>query len=93
MPGSRRQAFLGRGVADTPRAGYGAAAGAQRDRGWGVSPPWIIVPLLKIDRGSMIRLEHVVRKFGDDVAVDDVSLHVRSGEMFAPRSRPERARP
>src|ERR1051326_3726713 len=31
----------------------------------------------------MIRLEHVVRKFGDVSAVNDVSLDVARGEIFA----------
>jgi ABC-2 type transport system ATP-binding protein len=31
----------------------------------------------------MIRVEHLVRKFGDIVAVDDISFHVEAGEVFA----------
>jgi ABC-2 type transport system ATP-binding protein len=31
----------------------------------------------------MIRLEHITKRYGDAVAVQDLSLHVRPGELFA----------
>ena len=39
-------------------------------------PAWTIQP-------PIIRVEHLVKQFGDVVAVDDVSFDVRRGEIFA----------
>src|SRR5713226_6962898 len=33
--------------------------------------------------GFVIRVEHVVKKFGDFTAVDDISFEVQTGEIFA----------
>ncbi len=42
--------------------------------------------LVQADRidasGSMIRVEHLTKKFGDFVAVDDISFDVKKGEVF-----------
>ena len=32
---------------------------------------------------TLIRIEHLTKRFGDFAAVDDVSLEIREGEFFA----------
>jgi ABC-2 type transport system ATP-binding protein len=35
-----------------------------------------------VDSGPVIEVEHLEKRFGDFVSVDDLSLHVREGEVF-----------
>ena len=31
----------------------------------------------------MLRIEHLTKTYGDKKAVDDLSLHIRAGELYA----------
>ncbi|MFL9888212.1 polyamine ABC transporter ATP-binding protein [Paraburkholderia agricolaris] len=46
-------------------------------------PPANAVPVPRTDNTRFVRIERVVKKFGDSVAVNDVSLDVAKNELFA----------
>ena len=36
----------------------------------------------------MLKIEHLVKRYGDKVAVDDLSLHIKRGEIYGKRQTP-----
>ena len=47
-----------------------------------MSKTTLVPPVAVQEGGAMIKVEHLKKKFGDFVAVDDVSFEVKKGEIF-----------